>query len=143
MPPLPTAPTLDTSLEVARQMRALLDDSCDQAPCAVCSMYRPTVNLSTHTPDCVPHLDLLAADGPSSDKHPRIGLTTFSIGDVKYCLQKAACHVDVNAPAALDEEGVVHEPSVQLDVCQDCMRSLKHETIPKASLVCFDTGKCP
>jgi hypothetical protein len=137
--PPPTPPTWDEHVQTAREMRAYIQQECDKTVCAVCSMYRRTVDVTAVDLSTIPNINLLDAALPSTPEHPRHGHTTFTYPDIntpdlsdrQYCLQPAACHIGGE------------EQQMQADVCTSCMNGLSNGRVPAESLVCIDPGMPP
>ena len=127
-PSIPSV-TPDVHLQAAKAMRDHLDRECTRSVCAVCSCYCRSVDVTDFAPNDLAGLHLLDASRERSERHPRDALTTVDHDGVTYCLQPAACTFSV--------DGVVLE---HISVCKDCSTSLGNSSVPKASLVCFDTG---
>jgi hypothetical protein len=105
-------------LDAAQRLRACIKHRCQHGynVCTVCGRYVPLVTkgagkaLEQATWEempvlDIPHLHLLAADGPKTEELPRHALTTVTIGGVVYCLEPAGITVPPGKAATLH---VVH-----------------------------------
>eukprot|EP00878_Enallax_costatus_P013761 GHUV01014392.1.p1 GENE.GHUV01014392.1~~GHUV01014392.1.p1 ORF type:complete len:934 (+),score=171.54 GHUV01014392.1:683-3484(+) len=118
-------------LQVAKDFQTYMDNNIPTQVCAVCAIYHGKALVKGVSDLAALHLELLRADGPKSSKMPRAGLTVVEIGGVNYCLCPDAV---TRGPA-----GVVTE----LQLCNDCESSLRKGTVPRTSLVYWDTGPVP
>jgi hypothetical protein len=122
-PKLPPIPKYEDHVRYAKLFRDRMEALCLRDVCAVCSSYRPLDTMHTCTWDEVPNLQLLSANIPPTDKHPRAALTTVERMDERYCLQPA---------------GMIDPESMR--ICRECHNDLVGKRVPTASLVAFDTG---
>jgi hypothetical protein len=130
---LPPARTLELDIRDAARFRKYLDDTCPTEVCGACSMYCGPASVQTYSLTSLPHLELLAADGPHTPELPRHAHTTVEhpVGSGRrYCLQPAAC-------------GQLEDGSPGIRVCDICIASLRRRVVPPASLVRFDAGAIP
>jgi hypothetical protein len=97
---------LPDMLQAALQLRACIKHRCQhgKAVCAVCGRYLPLLTKGAGkaqeqaTWDSmpvleIPHLQLLAANGPKTEEMPRHALTTVTINGAVYCLEPAGITV--------------------------------------------------
>jgi hypothetical protein len=93
-------------LQTAEQLRTCIKHRCQhgEAVCAVCGRYLPLLTKGAGkaqeqaTWDSmpvleIPHLQLLAANGPKTEEMPRHALTTVTIDGAVYCLEPAGITV--------------------------------------------------
>ena len=114
---LPPEPTTSIQVSHAQKFRELMDKRCTESVCAVCSMYKASVEVQDIEESQVPSLELLRAGNEA--------LTTCVVNDVCYVLQPAAVNGSV------------------VSVCDERKKSLRKKKVPIESLMSFDTGSIP
>jgi len=129
---LPRLRSFSEMCDDAQKFRDSLSSKSTKVVCSVCSMYvlKATLCASSDADgfiavNGIPNLDLLRADVEPTDELPRHAKTTFKFNEHSYCMQPAACNGD------------------KARVCHTCYTKLCAETVPKNSLVRFDTGGLP
>jgi hypothetical protein len=118
--PLPPLPTFSDLMSIAKGFREHIAATCTRSLCAVCATPKEKVVRISYTK--IPHAHLLLDAGSKSPAYPRHAHTTTLLGGSLYCLHPHAVEGDY------------------VDICDECMASLKRKNIPPTSLVCIDPG---
>ena len=136
--PPPFERTRQQEVDDAIEWRKFVNDRLKDKVCACCSLIKGRDEVTTMPMSQFPHLELLRTDLPSTKEMPRHGKTFYEYQGVKYCLQGYSnCDEFETHPVRMEEEELV------VDLCSECLRSLKANKVPPNSLVIMDIGPVP